>query len=517
MIETFVKTITDRLAFVVSEPVRVRFAPSPTGYFHVGSARTALFNYLFSRVMRGEMILRIEDTDKERSKPEYEEDIVESLKWLGIEYGQMYRQSERTDIYRKYIEQLLDKGFAYYCFCTPEELEAKRQYQLSEGLAPTYDGRCAKLSEKATKEKAEKGESCIIRFKMPHKKVVFNDLVRGKIEFDTGLIGDVSIAKGLDTPLYNLSVVVDDYEMKISHVIRGEDLMPNTPKQIMIAEALGIKIPQYAHLPLILGSDKSKLSKRHGATSVRDYIKQGYLQGAMINFLALLGWNPGDDKEIFTMNKLSKIFSLAKVQKSGAIFNAAKLDYLNGYYIRHTDLDKLTGLCIPYLVRAGYLSPVIKDAKIPATFGGSEISYRYRITETGEEIEYDRIKKMAEIYQERLKKLSEISELLDYFLKDKLQYDKELLFWKKSTPEETGEVMKKTIKALEGIDKWNLENITKTLDSLASQVGGKGNVLWPLRAAMTGKKASAGPYDIAEILGKDRVVKRLKTAIAKLK
>ena len=518
MLETLVKNITEKFHLVTLEHVRVRFAPSPTGYFHIGSARTALFNYLFARSKGGEFILRIEDTDKERSKPEYEEDIIESLKWLGIEWDKgPYRQSERKGVYRPYLEKLIAEEKAYYCFCTLEDLEAKKQYQMSEGLAPMYDGKCSKLTKEEIEKKLTKDESCIIRFKMPDQEVVFDDLIRGKIKFDTKLIGDITIAKDLDTPLYNFSVVVDDYEMKITHVIRGEDLMPNTPKQILIAEALGMKVPKYAHLPLILGSDRSKLSKRDGATSLRDYIKDGYLKEAMINFLALLGWNPGNDKEIFSFDKLIKDFSLEKVQKSGAMFNQEKLDYLNGFYIRHISLDKLTDLCLPHLVSGGFLSPVIKSEQMPATFGGTSISYEYLVTETKESIDFESLKKMVGIYQERLKKISEIGDLLDYFMRNKLEYSKDLLIWKDSTNKETISVIKKTISVLSEIGDWDLKTIINALDTLADELGGKGIVLWPLRSAITGKKASAGPYDIVDILGKEKTLDRLKHAIKKLK
>jgi glutamyl-tRNA synthetase len=267
--------------FIKPGEVRTRFAPSPTGFLHIGSARTALFNYLFAKKNQGSFILRIEDTDKERSKPEFEKDIFENLKWLGIEwdYGP-YRQSERGEIYKKYLEKLLAEGKAYYCFCSEEELEAERQYQMSIGQPPRYSGKCANLTKEEVEKYLAEGKKFVIRFKVESKKVEFEDLIRGKIEFDSSLIGDIIIAKpdsGGYTPLYNFGVVVDDFEMKISHVIRGEEHISNTPKQILIQEALGFPQPKYAHLPLILGPDRSKLSKRHGAVSVAQYRKLGYL------------------------------------------------------------------------------------------------------------------------------------------------------------------------------------------------------------------------------------------------
>lgn len=486
MIEAVAETIKQKLVFKTQEKVRVRFAPSPTGYFHIGSARTALFNYLFAKHNGGDLILRIEDTDKERSKPEFTEDIIESLKWLGIEWEEgPYLQSERISIYKNYLEKLLEEGKAYYCFCTPEELEAKRQEQMGRGIAPIYDGKCADLPLEEAEEKIKKGEKAIIRFKIIPKKVHFNDLVRGKIEFDTSLIGDVAIAKDLETPLYNFSVVVDDYEMKISHVIRGEDLMPNTPKQILLQEALGFDRVEYGHLPLILGSDRSKLSKRDGATSLRDYRDEGYLPEAFINFLAFLGWNPGTEKEIFTLDNLIKEFSIEKVQKSGAIFNLEKLTYLNGFYIRHLSLDKLTELCLPYF---------------------------------DEGIDKEYLKRAISLYHERLKKLSEIGELLDYFFKEELEYEPELLVWKKSNKEEVKDSLDKTIKVLsetgpsQRAGNWNIKNIETSLMALAEEIGDRGRVLWPLRVALSGKKASAGPFEIAEVLGKERTIKRLQEA-----
>ena len=312
---------------------RVRIAPSPTGPFHIGTARTALFNYLFAKKYNGIFILRMEDTDIERSKKEWEEDIIEGLKWLGLmwdegplpdgegyigNYGP-YRQSERQEIYKKYIQKLLDEGKAYYCFCSPEELEAKRQYFMSIGQPPRYNGKCRNLSEKEVKEYLEAKKPYVIRFKNPNKKVVFDDLIHGKIESDSSEFGDIVIAKDQTTPLYNLAAVIDDFEMKITHVIRGEDHIPNTPKQILLYEALELKPPKFAHLPLILGPDRSKLSKRHGAVALREYRKEGFLPEALINFMAFLGWNPGKEREIYSLNSLIKEFSLARCQKLSLI------------------------------------------------------------------------------------------------------------------------------------------------------------------------------------------------------
>jgi len=463
--------------------VKVRIAPSPTGFLHVGTARAALFNYLFAKNNNGKFILRIEDTDVERSNKKFEKDIIESLKWLNIAWDEgPFRQSDRVETYTKYLDKLLKENKAYYCFCSEEELEAIRQDQLSRGLAPIYNSKCRNLSETEVKEKLAKGQSAIIRFKTHGKKISFTDLIRGKIEFDTSLIGDFTIAKDLTTPLYNFAVVVDDFEMKISYVIRGEDHIPNTPKQILIQEALGFPQPQYAHLPLILGPDKSKLSKRHAAVSVANYRKEGYLPEALINFMAFLGWNPGTDQEIYSLKELAQEFSLDRVQKAGAIFNIKRLDYLNGFYIRQKPLDELTELCQPYL---------------PKT-------------------EKSLLKKIVGLHQERLKKLSEIKEFADFFFQDKLNYDKELLRWRDTDDQKMAESLDNLDNLLSEINEknWTKENLEKILIQEAGKTGDRGLLLWPLRVALTGKKASAGPIEIAEILGRKKTLARIKEAKA---
>ena len=503
--------IIEKFAFKKPGEVRTRFAPSPTGFFHIGSARTALFNYLFTKKNQGTFILRIEDTDKERSKPEFEKDIIENLELLGIEFDEgPFKQSERKSIYLKYLEKLLEEKKAYHCFCSLEELEARKQEQMSRGLAPKYSGKCSSLSSKEVKENLAQGKRYIIRFKTPIKKVSFDDLVRGKIEFDTNLIGDFSIAKDLNTPLYNFAVVVDDYEMKISHLIRGEDLLPNTPKQIVLQEALGFPEIKYAHLPLILGSDRSKMSKRHGAVSIREYLEQGYLPEALINFLAFLGWNPGTEREIFSLNSLIKEFSIEKVQKSGAIFNIKRLDFINAFYIRQKPLNRLTESCIPYLIKAGLINPVLKSEQYPPAYGGMIISQSYKINE--EEVTFSYLEKIVDLYQDRLIKLSEISELTDFFFNNKLDYDKNLLKWKDMSDEELNDIINKLIDVLSGIkeESWNRKNLEKILILEAEKIGDRGKLLWPLRVALTGKKTSAGPFEIGEVLGREKTLERLK-------
>jgi nondiscriminating glutamyl-tRNA synthetase len=477
--------------------IRTRIAPSPTGYLHIGLARAALFNYLFAKKYEGVFVLRIEDTDLERSSPESEKDIIENLKWLGIEWDEgpdiggkyePYRQTQRTKVYRNYLEKLLAEDKAYHCFCSQEELEDRRQYQMSQGFAPKYSGKCANLDKETVKKYLAEGKPSVIRFRVVPKKLVFHDLIRGKVEFDTGLMGDIVIAKNLDTPLYNFAVVVDDFEMNISHVIRGEDHVSNTPKQILLQEALGMPQPIYGHLPLILGTDRTKLSKRHGSASVTEFRKEGYLPEALVNFMAFLGWNPGDDREIYSLASLIKEFSLENVQKSAAIFNIKKLDFLNGFYIRQRSPEKITELCLPYFIEAGLVAE--------------------------EEIDLNFLQKIVSIYQERLKKLSDIVELADFFFREKLVYDKNLLKWKEMSDKEIQKSLDKSEKILSKIkiEEWNRESVEKALMLETEKTGDRGQLLWPLRVALTGKEASAGPFEIAEILGKDKTLRRIKEA-----
>ena len=424
--------------------IRVRFAPSPTGLLHIGAARTTLFNYLFAKKNKGSFILRIEDTDRKRSKKKFEDDIMNSLEWLGLQWDEKYNQSQRIKIYQKYLKKLLDSGQAY-----------KKE---------------------------------IIWFKNPNKKVVFNDLIRGKIEFDSVEFGDFSLAKSLKEPLYNFAAVIDDYEMKISHVVRGEDHISNTPKQILIYKALGLPVPKFAHLPLILGSDKSKLSKRHGAVSMEEYQKQGYLSEAMINFMVLLGWSPqsgispqrgGNPKheDIFSLKQLIKNFSLEKIQKHGAVFNINKLDWFNSYYIKKMPIGELTKLCLPYLPKSNFSK--------------------------------SKLEKIIKLEQERIKKIPEIGDMVEFFFKEP-KYKPNLLKWRDMKKKEIKESLNKLEKILSKSKIGDAERrLLKTED--------RGKLLWPLRVALTGREKSPPPFEIAEILGKKEVLKRIKKAIQLLK
>lgn len=492
--------MTDKnFQFVKPGEVRVRIAPSPTGFLHIGLARTALFNYLFAKQKEGIFVLRIEDTDRERSSVEFEKEIVENLQWLGLTWDEgPWRQTERTGVYQKYLQKMLTENKAYYCFCSEEELEAQRQNQMSIGEPPRYSGKCSKLPGETAKKYLREGKPCVIRFRTPAKKVAFEDIIRGKVEFDAGLMGDIVIAKSIKEPLYNFAVVVDDYEMKVSHIIRGEEHLSNTPKQILLQEALGFSQPEYAHLPLILGTDRSKLSKRHGGASVKDYKEQGYLPEAIINFIAFLGWNPGEEREIYSLPSLVKEFNLEKVQKGGAVFNIVKLESLNGFYIRQKSIDKLTELCLPYLDKAGLVK---------------------------EFVDFDALKKIVSLYRERLKKLSEIVELADFFFKEDIDYGKDLLNWKGMADKEIKASLDISEKILSKVklEDWTKENLESCLMPEAEKLGpapeqarygvkDRGYLLWPLRVALTGKKASAGPFEIADILGKEKTIKRIKKA-----
>ena len=518
--------VSPEFKFIKPGEIRTRLAPSPTGPLHIGTARTALFNYLFAKKYQGEFILRIEDTDPQRSNPKWAKDIIEGLKWLGIEWSEgpdiggkfgPYRQSQRAKIYKKYLKKLLDEDKAYYCFCSEKDLWAQRQYQMSVGQPPRYSGKCRDLSRSEVEKYLAQKKFFLIRFKTPIKKMKFKDLIRGDLEFDSSLLGDIAIAKSLSLPLYNFAVVIDDFEMKISQVIRGEDLLPNTPKQILIQEALDFPQPEYAHLPLILGPDRSKLSKRHGAMAIAQYRKIGYLPETLINFMAFLGWNPGTEREIYSLTSLIKEFSLEKVQKGGAIFNIKRLDFLNGFYIRQKSLKRLGELCFPYLIEAGFIEKVknlIRERNQKPRKLILEEKPKFKIKETSQIIDRDYLEKILALYQERLKKLSEISELTDFFFKEKLDYDKELLKWQKMTNQEVNTSLDKLEKILFKIkpEDWRKENLEKTLMPEAQKMGDRGKLLWPLRVALTGKEASAGPFEIAEILGREKTLKRIKEA-----
>lgn len=486
--------------------LRVRIAPSPTGPLHIGTARSALFNYLFAKNNGGKFVLRIEDTDLERSDQRWEADIIEHLNWLGIEYDEgpdkngkygPYRQSERIATYRQYLEKLLKQNNAYHCYCTEKELADERTLQQTLGKPPRYSGKCRSLTPEQIKKLKQEGGKPIIRFKVPDKIIKFQDLIRGELEFDCSLLGDFVIAKGLEIPLYNFAVVIDDYLMQISHVIRGEDHIANTPKQILMQEALGFPRPEYAHLPLILNPDRSKMSKRktqNGGVvlpvTVCEFKNMGYLPQALINYMAFLGWNPKDNREIFTLSELKQAFSLAKVNRGGAVFNLDKLNNINGYYLRQMKIGELT-------------QKILK---------GKFLKYDLR--------HYSReyMEKAIKTVQERLKKLSEAQALTRFYFQ-KPDYPSALLIWKKMSARE----VKKNLEIGESVlnkltaSHYNEASLEKALrEAMVKYKIGTGELLWPLRAALTGEPGSPSPFAVASVLGKKEVLDRIKTAIAKI-
>lgn len=443
--------------------VKVRIAPSPTGMLHIGTAQSALYNWLFARKNGGEFYLRIEDTDKERSTKEYEDSILNALDWLGLKSdGEIVRQSERVDKHRASLKKLLADGKAFYCHHTKEELEAERKEQEEKKEAPIHV-----CSHKNTEQGKQSGG--IIRLHVGNEIISFDDEIRGEIKFESSLLGDFSIAKSIDEPLYNLAVVVDDAEMEITHVIRGEDHISNTPKQILIYRALGLAVPKFAHLPLILGSDKSKLSKRHGTTAAIGY-KKDYLPEAVINFLGTLSCT--FSKEIMTKEEMIEEFELSKVHKSGAVFDIKKLNWLNSQYIKKLspeEFKKVSGM------------PEIPDVAIP-------------------------------LITERLERISD-AQGFDYFWKEP-EYDKELLKWKKSDLNKSIETLSEVGKIISDFDfKKEKEGLRGVLDEFSAKAGDRGLVYWPLRVALTGKEKSPDPVDIAFVLGKDEVLKRIERAV----
>ncbi len=479
--------------------VRVRIAPSPTGSIHVGLARTALYNALFARQHGGTFVLRIEDTDEKRNVEESEREIYEGLRWLGLawdegpdrggEYGP-YRQSERTALYRQYLEQLFAEKKIYPCYCTPQELEQERAEQVKRGAAPVYSGRCRSASaEQITVWQAE-GRKPMYRFATQSEKITFEDLVRGCVEFHAEHIGDFSVARDFDHPLYNFAVVIDDALMNISHVIRGEEHLSNTPKQILLLRALKLPQPLYAHLPLLLGPSRKKLSKRDGATSIGEYREQGFLPEALVNFLALLGWHPKDDRERFTFDELMQTFKLEDVQKAGAIFDRKKLESMNGQYIRSLTPKEL-------IQRSGEaLEPLRKRLRPEA------------------------LEKAIRLAQDRLVTLRELPEALTFFHTPR-DYPVELLVPKQGSLEQTQDVLANLREFFGSLPAEHLENEQKGQETTVRWIAEHGfsnaEALWPLRVAVTGMKNSPGVFEVMAVLGKEETRRRIDVALKKLK
>ncbi|OGE73868.1 MAG: glutamate--tRNA ligase [Candidatus Doudnabacteria bacterium RIFCSPLOWO2_02_FULL_42_9] len=481
--------------------IRVRFGPSPTGNLHVGGLRTALYDYLFAKKNKGTYILRIEDTDKARTVPGALDNIVQTLHELGLtsdegpywnngvkvrgDFGP-YQQSERLSLYSKHAGELVKNKHAYYCFCTPERLEELRNTQEAAHQPPKYDKHCLKLTPEEVNQKLLNQEKHVVRLNVPaDQTITFTDMVHGEISISSNDVDDQVLLKSDGYPTYHLASVVDDHLMKISHVIRGEEWIPSTPKHILLYAAFEWDQPQFAHLPLLLSKSKKKLSKRDGDVAVKDFLKQGYLPEALINFVVFLGWNPKTEQEIFTIDELVEQFSFGKVNKSGAVFDLDKLDWINGMYIRKMDVKELYDKILLFLPEA--------ETK-PKSF----------------------IYKILELERERLKKLSEIGERVKYFFSDP-EYDPKLLIWKKASKENIKRNLSSTYEHIrsqevseDSIKKFIEENNLKT-----------GEVLWPLRVALTGMEASPGPFEIMDTFmvlpnGKELILNRINKAISSL-
>ncbi|MBL7068404.1 MAG: glutamate--tRNA ligase [Candidatus Omnitrophica bacterium] len=479
--------------------VRVRFAPSPTGYLHIGNARTALFNWLFARANRGSFILRIEDTDIERSKENYVGSIMSDLRWLELDWDEgpdkggpfaPYRQSERLRVYEKFAEKLLKEEKAYYCYCSDEELKMRRSAALKAGQTPKYDNRCRDLQEEEIEEFKKKKKKPALRFKVPDKRVIIDDIVRGRVEFDTSLIGDFVIMKSTETPSFNFAVVCDDITMEISHIIRGEDHLSNAPKHALLFEALGFKAPQFAHMSLTTAPGGDRLSKRTGATSIAYYRETGYLPEAMVNYLTLLGWSPGDDREILSREEIIKEFKLERLSRSSEALDPNKLDWLSGIYIRKTGLDRLTRLCIPYLKKAKFIK---KDAP--------------------EADEFDKLREMVAAVRDHLSNISQIKDHVDVFFKDKFAIkDKEAQDILKSAASKN--VLKAFLERVEGSNAIDEDLFNNLVKDIQTKTGVKGRLLYqPIRIAITGRIHGPELKLIIPIIGKESCVRRVKRAL----
>jgi len=472
--------------------IRVRFPPSPTGRLHLGNIRTALYNWLFARQNGGVFLFRIEDTDKERSKPEYEASIIEALNWIGLDWdegigkegrgkpGMKYRQSERVDIYDKYLAQLLAEKKAYYCYCTKEELEADKTELVKKNLPQVYVGRCRNLEAPPVGKEPQ-----VIRFRMPDGKIEFDDIVREHVVFDGKLIGDFAIGrKPGEMPLYHFAVTIDDYQMEITHVIRGEEHLGNTPKQIAIQRALGLPEPTYAHLPLILNANRGKLSKREADTALLDYRDKGYLPAVMLNFLALLGWHPSGNDEIFSKEELIKVFDLRRVQKAGAVFNQEKLDWLNREHMKKMSDEEIAKAVL---------------SLAPSPFAGSTPDVSL-------------LAKIVSVERSRAVTLRDFATLGEFFFKLP-EYEASLLIWKESPKEEIMKALKDAAAAVTKVSEggFNRETLSREL-SFAIGERNRGVVLWPLRVALSGQKSSPDPTEIMEVIGKKESLVRIALA-----
>ncbi len=485
-------------------PIRVRMAPSPTGPLHIGTVRTSLYNYLFARHVEGTYVLRIEDTDTERSTVEHERDIIDNLHWLGISWDEgpqaaggadigpyaPYRQSQRMDRYAREAERLLADGHAYHCWCTHDELEAVRRQQAENKEAPRYNGRCLRLTDADRAQFEAEGRKAAVRLKVPPETIRFDDLIRGEVEFDNALLGDFVIVRANGVPLYHFVVVVDDEEMAITHVIRGEDHLSNTPKHIALIRALGYREPRFAHIPLILNPDRSKMSKRKSQTAITAYREQGYLPEAMVNFLAFLGWSPGTEEEIFALDELAERFEITSVHKGGAVFDQDRLDYLNGVYIRDLTDEQLALRLRPFLPEA------LDDASVL---------------------------RVVPLIKERLVRLGDAAELVAFLVETDAEvgsrYEADALLPKNREAGETASAVAAARDALEALTPadFSADVLESRCREAAEELGWKaGDFFRPLRLAVTGRPVSPPLFGSMELLGRDRVLARLDAATGKL-
>ena len=484
--------------------MRTRFAPSPTGFLHVGGLRTALYSYLMAKKETdGVFLLRIEDTDQERSVPGAIENIIQSLAWAGIQADEgvmlrkgeaaqvgrkgPYIQSERLDLYKKYAAELLASGSAYHCFCTSERLEQMREEQMKDKRAPMYDRLCMSLPKEEVERRLQAGDPYVLRMKIPRNQLIeFQDEIRGKVSFQGSVVDDQVLLKSDGFPTYHLAHVVDDHLMDIDLVIRGEEWLSSLPKHLLLFQYLGWNPPRYAHVPLLLNKDRSKLSKRQGSVAVEEYIAKGYLPEALINFLAMLGWNPGTTQELFSLPELIDAFEIDRIQKSGAIFDIEKLDWIQGQWIRRLAPEEFAARIKP-LVEAKY-----SDATSDKDF----------------------VEK-AKLIQDRLLFFPEAPEMLS-FLYEEPAVDKDMLASEKQkvTKEILPEILQSLVETLESVSDWSLDNIKAALEkSLVTSTYKKGQILWPLRVALTGKPFSPGAYEVAAVLGRGATLKRLRKVL----
>jgi nondiscriminating glutamyl-tRNA synthetase len=478
----------------MTPPVRVRFAPAPTGLLHIGNARTALFNYLFAKRHGGTFILRIEDTDVERSTEASIDHILEDLQWLGIRWEEgpdrggpdgPYRQTQRVSFYHDYTEQLLRESRVYKCFCSNERLEDLRKKQLSKGEMPRYDGHCRSLSGEEVSKLESEGIHPVLRFRIGKEAIIFEDLVHGNMHFESGGMGDFIITRSDGMAAYNFACVIDDHLMHITHVIRGEDHLSNTPRQILLFQALGWQPPVYAHHPLILGGDRSPLSKRHGATAVSQYREEGFLPEALQNYLVLLGWTPPSGEEILPLEKIMEDFSLKAISKSAPIFNRKKLEWLNSHYLREKEEQQLSELLLPYLEKAGL--PIHR-------------------------IDLNTLNKISGVLKENLVVLSQIEEYLGIFFDEKFFFEegaKTILSDSKNR-----ETLRIILDVLEDSPEITTHHCPSLLSQLEEKTGRRGKNLYPLlRAGVTGKTKGPELVKTLPLLGKERIIKRLKMAL----